>query len=433
MNPSCFKPNLISLTVIIGILFGASSHGVAQEDTSTLSGRVAGVDGKPIAGVLITIQPLIIIDGELRPAFLQNEFMPEAKASVLKPQTDEAGRFSVTGIKHGLIQFVIQSAHSPDDGSAPPDLNFNRFFEQDPEILSVKIGVVTAYKHQFSPFSGITFAIKPGAHIENVEVIAKFRMRIRGRVVFADGTPLANARIRINTRRRSLDGIGSGNSSGGSRTDNAGYFVKYVDTPGLYTVTVNHRELSATAEPFLLQKDERKDDVLFTFDSEPISTDAPTGRVEASAEASTSSLPGAGAWVVNPANGHAYKSIHCESWDDANSQAVAEDAHLVAINDAAEQKWLSDIFGSRPYWIGLTDFAKEGEWGWTSGEPVTYTNWTVHEPMDANIGEEDYVFMGHAPNGEWSDVGTEGAAWQFIQMAIIERDNPPGKAPVEEK
>ena len=58
MNPSCFKPNLISLTVIIGILFGASSHGVAQEDTSTLSGRVVGVDGKPIAGVLITIQPL---------------------------------------------------------------------------------------------------------------------------------------------------------------------------------------------------------------------------------------------------------------------------------------------------------------------------------------------------------------------------------------
>ena len=69
----------------------------------------------------------------------------------------------------------------------------------------------------------------------------------------------------------------------------------------------------------------------------------------------------------------------------------------------------------------------------TSGEPVTYTNWTVHEPMDADIGEEDYVFMGHAPNGEWSDISTEGAAWQFIQMAIIERNNPPGKVPTEEK
>ena len=429
MNPSCFKPNLISLTVIIGILFGASSHGVAQEDTSTLSGRVVGVDGKPIAGVLITIQPLIIIDGKLRPAFPQNEFMPEVQASVLKSQTDEAGQFSVTGIKHEPIQFVIQSAHLPDDGSAPPDLNFNSFFEQDPEILSVKIGAVTAYKHQFSPFGGIMFAIKPGTHIENVEIIAKFRMRIRGQVVFADGTPLAKARIRINTRRRSLDGRGSGNSSGGSQTDDAGYFVKYVDTPGLYTVTVNYQGLSATPEPFLLQEDERKDDVLFIFESEPISTDAPLGRVEAS----TSPTPGAGVWVVNPANGHAYKSIRCESWNDANNQAGAEDAHLVSINDEAEQKWLLGIFGRRPYWIGLTDLAKEGEWDWTSGEPVTYTNWTFHEPMDADSGEEDYVFMGHSPNGEWSDVSPESGAWRSIQMAIIERNNPPGKMPTEEK
>ena len=429
MNPSCFKPNLISLTVIIGILFGASSHGVAQEDTSTLSGRVAGVDGKPIAGVLITIQPLIIIDGELRPAFPQNEFMPEVQASVLKSQTDEAGQFSVTGIKHEPIQFVIQSAHLPDDGSAPPDLNFNSFFEQDPEILSVKIGAVTTYKHQFSPFGGITFAIKPGTHIENVEIIAKFRMRIRGQVVFADGTPLAKARIRINTRRRSLDGRGSGNSSGGSQTDDAGYFVKYVDTPGLYTVTVNHQGLSATPEPFLLQEDERKDDVLFIFESEPISTDAPLGRVEAS----TSPAPGAGVWVVNPANGHAYKSIRCESWNDANNQAVTEDAYLVSINDAAEQKWLSETFGYRPYWIGLTDLAKEGEWGWTSGEPVTYTNWAPYEPMDTDRGEEDYTFMGHSPNGEWSDVSPESGVWRSIQMAIIERDNPPAKTPTKEK
>ena len=406
MNRSCFKLNLISLTAIAVLLFGASSHGIAQEATSTMSGHVVGVDEKPIAGLPIALQPFDIVDEVQHLGYL----------SFLESQTDEAGHFSIANIVPVSVQLVVLPHDAPDY-----------------EILSVKIGMVTIYQDRTSFSDGITFSIKPGTHIESVEVIAKPRMRIRGRVVFADGTPLANASVKIRARDRSPDGRGSGSSSSSARTDDAGYFVKYVHRPRLYIVTVIYQGLSATAEPFMLQEGERKDDVLFTFDSEPISTDSPTGRVEASAEASTSPLPGAGVWVVNPANGHAYKSIHCESWDDANSQAVAEDAHLVAINDAAEQKWLSDIFGSRPYWIGLTDFAKEGEWSWTSGEPVTYTNWTFHEPMDANIGEEDYVFMGHAPNGEWSDISTEGAAWQFIQMAIIERDNPPGKAPVEEK
>jgi hypothetical protein len=205
--------------------------------------------------------------------------------------------------------------------------------------------------------------------------------------------------------------------------------VEYVDSPGLYTVTVSHQELSTTAEPFPLQEGERKDNVLFTFESEPIPTDAPRGRVQVS----TSPAPGEGVWLANPANRHAYKSIRCESWNDANNQATAEDAHLVTINDAAEQKWLSEIFGPRPYWIGLTDVAKEGKWGWTSGEPVTYTNWAPYEPMDTDRGEEDYVFMGHSPTGEWSDVGPESGVWRAIQMAIIERDNPPSEVPTKEK
>ena len=406
MNRSCFKLNLISLTVIAVLLFGASSHGIAQEATSTMSGHVVGVDGKPIAGLPIALQPFDIVD----------EVQHRGYLSFLESQTDEAGHFSIANIVPVSVQLVVLPHDTPDY-----------------EILSVRIGLVTIYQDRMSFSDGITFSIKPGTHIENVEVIAKPRMRIRGQVVFADGTPLANASVKIRARHHSPDGRGSGGSSSSARTDDAGYFVEYVHRPRLYIVTVNYRGLSATAEPFLLQEDERKDDVLFIFESEPISTDAPLGRMEASAEASTSPLPGAGAWVVNPANGHAYKSIHCESWVDANSQAVAEDAHLVAINDEAEQKWLSEIFGRRPYWIGLTDLAKEGEWSWTSGEPVTYTNWTFHEPMDADIGEEDYVFMGHAPNGEWSDISTEGAAWQFIQMAIIERNNPHGKMPTEEK
>ena len=119
------------------------------------------------------------------------------------------------------------------------------------------------------------------------------------------------------------------------------------------------------------------------------------------------------------------------SWKDAQAKAAAEDAYLVAINNAAEQQWLVEIFRSAPYWIGLTDVAKEGEWQWTSGEPVTYTNWAPYEPIDTDKDDADYVFMGHSLNGKWANVGPKSVAWQFPKMAIIEKDNLDTKTPVK--
>ncbi len=424
MNPSHLKPNLaLLLTAIVILLLLAPSLSIAQDTTCTLSGRVVDVEGNPIASLSIVIQPFAIVDGRMESAFLLKEFMPEAYVPLIKSQTDEAGRFSVTGVKPGPIQFVAQPAHLPVDGMLSPDLYD---LAPDADVLSIEIGAMTFYPpyEKHPPFGGITFGIEPSTHLENVEVTVKPRMRIRGQIVFADGTPLANARIGTSMRRRSLDGRGTGSSSGGSRTDDAGYFVEYVDEPGFYTVAVEFQGLSATSEQLTLETEQRYDDLVLRFDSESVPIVPIPDRVEPDS---------GGQWVLNPANNHSYKRVHYKSWDDAQAKAVAEGAHLVSINDAAEQRWLVSIFGTAPYWIGLTDVVKEGEWGWTSGEPATYTHWAVHKLIDADRGEEDYVFMGLSPDGRWHKVGPQSPEWKMTRMAILEKEVLPAKPAVEEK
>ena len=424
MNPSHLRPNLaLLLTAIVTLLLLAPSLSIAQDTTCTLSGRVVDVEGNPIASLSIVIQPFAIVDGRMESAFLLKEFMPEAYVPLIKSQTDEAGRFSVTGVKPGPIQFVAQPAHLPVDGMLSPDLYD---LAPDADVLSIDIGAMTFYPpyEKHPPFGGITFGIEPSTHLENVEVTVKPRMRIRGQIAFADGTPLANARIGTSMRRRSLDGRGTGSSSGGSRTDDAGYFVEYVDEPGFYTVAVEFQGHSATSEQLTLEAEQRYDDLVLTLDSEPVPFEALSERVEPDMD---------GPWMENPANGHNYKRVHCENWDDAQAKAVAEGAYLVAISDAAEQEWLVSIFGTAPYWIGLTDVAKEGEWGWTNGEPATYTHWATHKLMDADRGEEDYVFMGLSPDGRWHKVGPQSPEWQMTRMAILEKEVLPAKPSVGEK
>ena len=391
MNRSLFKLNLIFLAAIVALSALASSHSIAQDTTCTLSGHVVDVDGHPIAGLLVAIQSVEISNDELWPMYIIENAEDVAAAYTVLPksQTDEAGQFFITDLKPGLIQFLAQPAKPLADMSLV-GFSPSTIFASDAEVLSIQIGAITFYPYNQDepPLGGITFAIEPGVDIENVEVTVQPRMCIRGQIVFADGTPLANARIRISTRRRDFDGTGTGGSGGAPWTDNVGYFVKYVDDPGFYTVAVEFQGLRAISEQFILEAGQRYDDLVLIFDSEPVPIEPTLDRTEPDRE---------GQWVVNPANNHSYKRIHCESWDDAQAKAAAEGAHLVTINDAAEQEWLRKVFGTAPCWIGLTDAANEGEWRWTSGEPVTYTRWATHRLTTANSGDEDYVFMGLSP------------------------------------
>ena len=418
----------ICLVGIVGLCLIAFTPCVAQDDTGMLSGRVLDMVGKPVAGFTITLSPVMIEDGG-------RMHVPKAPmhSDPFITKTDESGVFTFNKIEPGPVQILILPLQF--------EKNKTPFFEADDEIVSIKIGDMTLYQDMRPPFGGITLGIQPGSHVENVKVTVQPRMRIRTRVVFEDGTPLANASIFREVKHQDVDGRGEGRSSGSATTDSEGYFVRYIDdddVPAFYTVLVKYKGLSAESEEFLLEEGARYDDLVLTLDGEAppnVSTpptpskltDAP---VPKSAQGNRRVPPqqmqrphNKTTWVVNPENGHAYAKIRCSSLEEAEVRAAAEGAYLVAINDNAEQKWLSGFFGNHLYWIGLSNAEKEGEWVWQNGEPLTYTNWGPDDRFFRSIfpsEKKEGVVMTFV-DGEWHAVGPGDLFWRMTRQAILEK------------
>ncbi|XP_077993133.1 macrophage mannose receptor 1-like [Glandiceps talaboti] len=72
------------------------------------------------------------------------------------------------------------------------------------------------------------------------------------------------------------------------------------------------------------------------------------------------------------------------TWSTAEAQCKSYGGSLMAINDNIEQSFVSSKLGSFTggswYWIGLTDLSQAGQFTWSDGDPVTYTNWDAGQP-----------------------------------------------------
>ena len=123
--------------------------------------------------------------------------------------------------------------------------------------------------------------------------------------------------------------------------------------------------------------------------------------------------------ITNPSNGHAYYLLDLNTWTNSELEAVSLGGHLVTINDAAEQSWIVETFGSadRSIWIGFTDAGTEGVWRWVSGQPATYTNWASGEPN--NDGPENWGHLwpvGFADRGSmWNDAPSQ-AMYSIVEV-----------------
>lgn len=152
--------------------------------------------------------------------------------------------------------------------------------------------------------------------------------------------------------------------------------------------------------------------------------------------------------VYNPANGHNYYLLSPSTWSAAETEAIGLGGHLVTVNDSAENAWLQSTFSvyagiRRDLWIGLNDFASNGDYVWANGETAIYANWTVGNPND--FGNQSVVFLYSGPSpgnlphiagwaaGQWDTYGDSatyfhnGEGTRFI-AGVVEVPEPSAMA-----
>ena len=468
------KRIVVTVLALLTVFLCIASDSPAQETTATFSGRVVDAAGHPVPDLPVLIGPVEMRGAWVEPSLEHTAIYPFLR----RARTDAEGRFSITGIPPAPAYFralpddietrfpsravekirslmretIAKEEQSEEFGEIMrrmPEMQSDDF-EPDVEVVSIQMQGLTF--HPRTDFDKglltIVFSLQPGIHVENVVVTVQPRMRIRGRIVFKDGTPLANARVSMHLRHTTADRTGSGSSGREPLTDSSGYFAYYLDErddAAFYTLSAEYQGIVAVGEPVLLEPGGRYDDLVLTLDSEPTapeqgpsekwaelldipieppipSSDAPDTGEGSEVPATLPRRESRAVWIGNPANGHAYRHIYCKTREDALAQAAAENVHLLSINNEEEQRWIEAVFGRGCYWLGLRRVPGTTDWQWDTGEPITYHNWLPDDYFDEDLAETDRqtAVMTFA-EGKWYAVGSDSIMLRLTRAAILEK------------
>nr|XP_022337538.1 lectin BRA-3-like [Crassostrea virginica] len=104
-------------------------------------------------------------------------------------------------------------------------------------------------------------------------------------------------------------------------------------------------------------------------------------------------------------NDHCYYLFKTKmNWFDAQVFCRRQSTTLLQINDATENRWVSNAFPNVRYWIDYTDTGNEGHWVTLSTGRNDYSSW--HKAQPDNSGNQDCAKNNHLGQlGQWDDDG----------------------------
>ncbi|XP_061172826.1 macrophage mannose receptor 1-like isoform X2 [Saccostrea echinata] len=95
------------------------------------------------------------------------------------------------------------------------------------------------------------------------------------------------------------------------------------------------------------------------------------------------------------------------TWSAAEDTCVKMGAHLISIDNAHEQGYITGFLQSsvvyNTVWIGANTRSRHNGFRWSSGSPFVFYNWFPGQPDGQSSGSEECVSM-FSINGKWSDV-----------------------------
>lgn len=110
-------------------------------------------------------------------------------------------------------------------------------------------------------------------------------------------------------------------------------------------------------------------------------------------------------------SGNAYEIVRTGStYSSANNTCSRKGGHVLYINSAAEQSFITSIVSSGRYWIGATYSSSTG-WTWAGGSSVLYSNWYGETPASST---EKYAYI-DASTGYWHNSERSNSCFVIVE------------------